>query len=369
MNMSSMTLQQHRCRTANNKDSRCHFCSICGIYMSKSIPRTLFYRSARYNVDDPLKLDGNFILTEMVKKQSFNRFFNAQANHISYRSELISFVEEVAIKLEYTDATYYLGIAILDALLSLYSVDLSQVKLVGYMALNLAAKIHENSAKIPELTSVVQLFENKFDIEEIANCENLLAQVLGYNVNLKTPYTFVDYFLSRGVVSEMDIGRFNTTQIHEKTAQFEKLVAFFLQISASHYEFYKFTSVAVATSVIACARKLMGFDCIWTDDLENLTQVSSDAIEQCSQMLYDAAQELHTDLSPQSVLGTSINKMECPALISGFKSRGSILTEATSEKDDSCEEQPFVSEFSLSDSDEEENETAVRFVVPFNFNC
>lgn len=362
-------IPQHKCTMVSNPSTSCQFCRICGVYMSKSSPKATFYRPAAYEMVDPLRLDNNSILAEMIKRQALNRYYNAQANHLGFRCELVGFVEEVAAKLEYKEATFYLAVAILDALLSLYSVDRAQIKLVGFMALNLAAKIHETSVKIPELCAVVKLFENQFDVDEIANCENMLAQVLGYNLNIKTPHSFVEYFLSKGVVSDMDFAGLSVAQIRTKAAQLEKLVAFFLQTSASFYEFYKFTAIAVSTAVLACARKLMGLEAVWTHDLENLSQVSWDAIEQCTLMLYEAAMRSVPELSLRAIAGDCGEEMECPALLTAMKRQESLMTEATSEKEYSHDEKVRVSEFSLFDSDEEDGEPTSKFVVPYNFNC
>ena len=91
--------------------------------MSQANPKAIFYRSKRYNVIDPYRLDGNTVLPELLSKQASNRYFNAQANHLTFRPELISVLEDISIKLEYSDDTYYLSVSMMDALLSLYSVD------------------------------------------------------------------------------------------------------------------------------------------------------------------------------------------------------------------------------------------------------
>jgi len=361
-------IPQHKCYNIDNSTLKCQFCRVCGVFMSKARPAAVFYRPARFQVADPLRLDNNDVLNELIKKQALNRYYNAQANHMNYRSELLSFVEEVSAKLEYSEATYYLAVAILDALLSLYSVDRSQIKLVGFMALNLAAKIHESSHKIPELSAVSQLFENQFDLEEIANCENMLAQVLNYNLHIKTPHCFVEYFLSKGVLSDADFGSLSAAQINQKTAQLEKIASFFLQTSANYYEFYRFTAIAVSTAVLACARKLLGLEAVWTNDLETLTAVSWDAIEQCTMMLYEAAMRSVPELSLRAIAGECAEELECPALLSGLKKQMSDATEGTNEKEYASERKVRVSAFNLFDSDEEEGEGA-KFDVPYNFNC
>lgn len=369
MNASDLKIPKHKCITLNQANSRCSFCRNCGIHMSKMSPNTKYYRSSKYNVVYLYRMDGNLVLPELIKKQSQNRIYNPNSNHLSYRAELIAFIEEIALKLDYSEATYHLAISMIDALLSMYTIDEKQIKMVCFMALNIAAKMYENNKKIPELTAIAQLFENQFDIEEIATCEIMFSKVLGYNIRIKTPETFVQHFLSVGVVNEEDIGQLPSDLIEEKMCQFDKLVSFFLQTSVNHYAFYSFTSIAVATAAIACARKLMGFTNVWTDELENLTSISMDSIEMCTKMLYEAAEENYPVLTPKNILGTPVEVFECPPILSGFKTRGSIFTEASSEKDENNFDLPQVSEFSLFDSDEEEIDTTTKFVVPFDFNC
>ena len=365
--MNPRQIPQHKC-AHNNTDptQKCQFCNVCGVYMSRANPSVTFLRPDRFAVLDPLRLNNNNVLTELIKKQGQNRYYNAQANHMNYRSELLGFVEEVSHKLEYSDATYFLAVAILDALLSLYSVDRAQIKLVGFMALNLAAKLHENSQKIPEMSAVAQLFENQFELEEISNCENMLAQVLKYNLHIKTPHTFMDYFMSKGVVSDADFASLSPAQIQVKMAQLEKVSAFFMQTSANYYEFYRFTAIAVATAVLACTRKLLGLDAVWTNDLETLTAVSWDAIEQCTVMLYEAAMRSVPELSLRAIAGDSELELECPALLSGLKKQLSDATD-TSEKEYVSDRKVHVSAFNLFDSDEEGE--GARIEVPYNFNC
>ena len=368
MNKAMQEIYPHRCVTSNTASSKCHFCRICGIHMSKNSNGPKYFRSEKFDVLDPFRVDGNVAIIQMVQKQSNNRYYNTQANHISYRNELIGFVEELAVKLDYKESTFHLAIGILDALLSLYTIDRKQIKIVSFMALNLAAKMEENNSKIPEMNAIGQLFENEFSYDELVSCETLLTKVLGYNLNIKTPFTFVEHFLSKGVVSDKDLHVKTQYQINEKIEQFEKLVSFFLQTTLNHYNFYKYTSVAVAASAIACARKLMGFENIWTSELENLTLVRWESIEQCSMMLFEAAKDIYPILTPEAVLGLTFEEFECPALIQRLKSRGSILTEATSEKDDHFDDQPEISEFKLFDSDDEEFVEPMKFILQFEHN-
>lgn len=45
----------------------------------------------------------------------------------------------------------------------------------------------------------------------------------------------------------------------------ENMALEILDISLSFYEFYSFTAIAVASSVVACVRKLIGIKKVWPE--------------------------------------------------------------------------------------------------------
>ena len=298
-----------------------------------------FYRSEKYNIIDPYRLDHDMVLEELIKKQSVNRFHNAKACHLRYRDKIIQFIEELAERLEYKESTFHLAVALVDSLYSLYKVENRMVKLVSFMALHLAAKLEENSEKIPELTSVVRLFDLEFTLGEIKHCETIFANILDYKLNLKTPYTFVEYFFSKGVLDGEDLKYIVVERIEDKLQHFEDLVSYFIRIALDSYSFYKYTSIAIATAAISCARKLIGFPVTWTQNLEQLTRVSSSMIENCSRHLFDLVRDSSPALLEISGKRNDVKSSLNSELLMKYTSQNSIATNHGSEGEFDAAEQ------------------------------
>jgi len=287
----------HDCFSTNGLSERCRFCKICGIYMPR--PQSLsfgstvnrFYRSPRFALVDPTGANSNTILEQMIARQSINRYYNVSVYNIKHRKELIGWMQGTCQDLSYSLATFYLSVAYLDAIFSLYIVKENQLKLIGYLSIYLAAKMEEEDSKIPTLKQMVKLFKEEFSVEEIINCEKFMCKILGFSMNLKTPFSFLMFFFSKGFVSTADLQNLTSADgISKYVENLEKLALFFLDLSSKHYEFYQFTSIAVAATAIACARKCAGVSS-WSIDLEKLTFISWESIKDCSQMVLSCFKE------------------------------------------------------------------------------
>lgn len=276
----------HKCISQYSSLSSAVFCTQCGVFMSRSKNASKFYRSEKYNLVEPFRLDGNLLLSEMVKKQHINRIYKPQAHFIKYRIELLGFMRYLIDRLQYSQCTFYLGVGILDTVLSQFKVGNDKLKLVCFMALHMAAKMEESSDKIPELSIIVKLFENLFNFEEMQEWEINILRSLGYNMYLKTPFTFIEYFLSRGVVNKSELQREVASELEEEINKFENKIMQITELSAKDYYFNSFSPVVVASAIIACARKAMRFPTDWSADLTILTGQKLEDIRECSKALY-----------------------------------------------------------------------------------
>lgn len=281
----------HECFSTNGLSERCRFCKVCGIYMPRpqgpnfGSNANRFYRSPRFTLVDPTGANSNTILEQMIARQSINRYYNVSVHNLQNRTSLIEWMQCICQNLEYSLTTFHLSVAYLDAIFSLYIVKENQLKLIGYLAIYLAAKMEEEDSKIPTIKQTVKMFKDEFSVDEIINCEKFMCKILSYSLNLKTPFLFLMFFFSKGFVSTADLQSLSLSEeITKYVENLEKLALFFLDLSTKHYEFYQFTSIAVAATAIACARKCAGASS-WSIDLEKLTFVSWEAIKDCSQML------------------------------------------------------------------------------------
>ena len=215
----------------------------------------------------------------------------------------------------------------MDGLLSQHAVDKRMIKLVSFMSLYIAAKLQESNEKVPDNKSISKLFDDKYTAKEIEHCEAVLFKVLQYKINLKTPYAFIEHFLSKGVLSDKDLKRTRQNKRSTKVAEFEALVAHFTTTALKDYGFYKYTSIAVATSAIACARSIMNFDVAWTEELEELTRVPFEAIDACSGVLLNSAIAQNSNINKQSINSIREEEFVSSDELWKQKSQSSITTD------------------------------------------
>lgn len=333
MHRNTLEVESHKCTAQVSAHTGRHFCQYCGIYMSKVSNGFKYIRSSKFNCIDPYRLDQDALLVEMVKKQNWNRYYNAKACHLEYREDMITFVEETAENLGYRESTFHLAIALLDGLLAKYSIDKSLIKLISFMSLNIAAKLEENYDNIPDNTCISKLFNNMYTVEEIAHCEMVFGSVLQYRLNLKTPYSFIEYFFSKGVLNNNDLKSIRSNKINSKIMEFESLATHFVRIALKDYNFYKHTSISIAAAAIACARKLMNLYQFWTNDLEDITRVPLKTVIECSDVLFNAT----TITVPSTYSSVELIEMveETCELdqFSKLKSQSSIMTDECLDKE------------------------------------
>ena len=249
--------------------------------------------NAAYALSYADKLDSRAVFNQMIQKQHKNRFYNKSAFHIDIRLSLIKWLEQLKDKLTYSETTYHLSCAILDAVLSVYAVENRHIKMICFMSLHLAAKLHEQDAKILEMVHVKDLFKNEFQLRDIFNCEQMIFRVLDYSPNIKTPYVFLKLLLSQEMLSvnDLDLGA-SINNFNQTTDRFDRLCNLFIKASLMDYSLYKFSALAVATSVIVMARKQLLLDNIWTEKIGELTPLSMRTIIPCADKLYNTC-KLH----------------------------------------------------------------------------
>lgn len=243
-------------------------------------------RSPKYEEEDVHGFNSDFAFQQLLQKQTKNRYFNPQAHHIGYRAKVISWMANLVRKFAYSDSTFHFAVGYFDAVLSLYTVTLKQVKLISYICLYIAAKMEERDGKVPSIEEAFKLFDNEFSSAEIINCEKLVFKILDYQLNIKTPYAFATFFLSRGVLlpSELPAGLHAEART-DFLDKLERLINDLVCQSVNNYAFYRYSSVAIAASAVALARRMMGLSCAWSDTLENLTMLNWQSINECFTLL------------------------------------------------------------------------------------
>lgn len=315
-------ISPHICRPCFTEESNLSnnkFCITCSLFIGNSetgIDRC--HRPSNFDFRNPFRYLSNSILENMIAKQGKNRYFNKKAFHLSFRAKLIEWLTGISLKLNFNRATTHLAISIVDVVLSLYEVKEKQIKLITFISLYMAAKMEDKDTSLPSLESVTELFDFEFDQEDFENCEKMIFKILNYNLNIQSPIKFTSFFVYRGVVFDSDLPEgMSENNIKGLMTGFNYFLEVYLDASVMCYEMYRFTSIAVASAVIACARRASGLKACWNKKLDSLTLISWESIEECVILLEEfTVANFANELGRQVVLATPVKKQ-------------SILTEAS----------------------------------------
>lgn len=251
------------------------FCGVCGIFTT---PSAVGLRPTHLPFKDPTTHSCLILFGNMKSKQHKNRLYNQKAFHLSFRSNVVEWLAGLKEKLGFTTATLHLSVAITDFVFAQFAVEGKQIKALAFMSLYIAAKLEEKDEKLPTLDSVVNLFRGEFNRNELAVCETTLFKITGYQLNLQTPYRFVEFLIFRGVVFDSDVTKEGDVKgLVEGMDFFLKAL---LEISLMSYDLNRFSSLLVACSIIALARKRLGLLILWPSPLEKLTGLEFKAFEE-----------------------------------------------------------------------------------------
>ncbi len=83
-NTSQEFVNDHNCSSFDRHPKRPKFCRICGIHLPTSSNLQML-RSQRYNHQKLYSTVGLSIVNNMVKKQTQNRYYNANPSHLQFR--------------------------------------------------------------------------------------------------------------------------------------------------------------------------------------------------------------------------------------------------------------------------------------------
>lgn len=331
----SLAAPAHQCRTPNSSENISSFCELCGIFLpstslrfgeeggtfltSKALAGEKVIRSSAFELKDPHGARSSQALAEMIRKQGQNRYYHAKPAFLPYRKKVLEWIESLVSKFGFQSSTLNFAMGYFDAVLSLYTVSVAQIKLIAYICIIIAAKMEEQDHKIPMLEEGFKLFDKEFTSDEILNYEKLVFKILNYQLNMKTPFAFAAFFLSKGVLQlcEIPMIRPNSSEASAFAKKLEGLIITIVLRSLRDYDFYKFTSIAVAASSIAVARKILQVPGGWTRHLEELTLLSWPTIQDCAEMLESASADLlpHSFGSPDKFcqVGSLSTKEHSPA--------------------------------------------------------
>ena len=284
--------------------------------------------------------------TNMLNSEQVGRIYKEEMllqEHI--RTEVFKASTELTKYFQYSHHTRYLSLSYIDAVLAKYSIIPSQIIVLGYCSLILAAKLEENYQYLPRIEKAMEILRNVDSKEAIFHYERYIFETIGFNTNLKTPFAFLNLFLQKGVVTENEISEATGEKSRgEFEDTFQHLSLFFLEAAVQRYHFNKYRSSVVAASVIFLTRGCLGLKgltpslekhirCNWhqinecVSFLLNLTKFNNhDFARKFTQAIKEVEKEIHERNNPSSS-GASIIE-ECTQILSQKSSNSEQSSES-----------------------------------------
>ena len=233
----------------------------------------------------PFILNAKEEFKKMLKKQTLNRWYNRNMKNLKERIKIIfGLMQKICKILELQISTFCLSVNIFDAIISKYPVESSQMIPLGIIAVVLASKMNETHDKIITLADISR-YIIPLDVTFLAKMEKKAFSVLGFQLNMILPENFICFLLHQFLSEEYDFFGGKNENKNEITSQFLNIVNYLNLLTMVDYTFYKYTSVAVAVSILMYARKLCGLENLWPDFLEKFTGISVNHVTECISLI------------------------------------------------------------------------------------
>lgn len=224
-------------------------------------------------------------LQQLVRRQPFNRWYNKNIFHRKERIQvLFGILQKSSLLLELQLKTFCLAVNIFDAMISKFPIEIEQMLPVAIVALQVSSKIHEKQGKLISYEDIEKYVWN-YGVEEYCQIEKNMISQLNFQINLVTPNDFLQLILDE-FLDEKYLFFENFESLNEKKSDLLKLIFNLHLITLVDYEFYKFTSLAVAVSILILSRFLLGLD-PWTEKMANFVGISQEHVQDCLLMLYN----------------------------------------------------------------------------------
>ncbi|CAG9320075.1 CCNJL_3 [Blepharisma stoltei] len=238
-------------------------CKVCGAFLPSTRARSI-----RETSDFPsLGIHPQQIINT-YRTSKFTRRYNPSASYLKYRNALIDWICHVGEALNFSALTIHVAVALFDAALAAKDFPKSSLQSLSLVSLFVAAKSEDSDTYLPRFRSLIKY--SKHPTATLRRMELELLTALKWELSAITPYHFVQFYISHGIVYTGDYMR--GKHLSEKSAKYvNKYADFFVEMCLQEYELTQYTPENIACACIAAARKAVDIRCVWPLELEELT--------------------------------------------------------------------------------------------------
>ncbi|GLV35441.1 Cyclin A [Carabus blaptoides fortunei] len=187
----------------------------------------------------------------------------------SMRTILVDWLVEVAEEYRLQTETLYLAVSYIDRFLSYMSVVRAKLQLVGTAAMFIASKYEEIYP--PDVGEFVYITDDTYNKKQVLRMEQLILKVLGFDLSIPTPLTFLTKFC----VSS------------EQSEKIMFLAMYLCEMSMLEADPYlQYLPSMLAASAICVARDTMELE-PWTSELEDTIGYTHRHLQPCVKLLQE----------------------------------------------------------------------------------
>jgi hypothetical protein len=225
------------------------------------------------------------IFNSMVSNQSKNRWYNANVLFKKERIKILfGVIQKTSEILELNINTYCLTIHLFDALAAKFPLEKDEMLPISLVCMQIASKVSENQGKIVNYKDLNEYVYN-YGVDFFLQIEQTIMEHLDYKVNLATPNVILNFLIKKFIFKNSDF--FGDLKENPYIKQnFFKIIMNVHLITLVDYEFYQFSSLAVATSILAFSRILLGLEPL-PENISNFIGLTQNSIKECLKMIYE----------------------------------------------------------------------------------
>lgn len=219
----------------------------------------------------------------MMQKQEKNRLYNPQSSSLIFREELVSSLQKWSLNCSLGATTLYTATTYLDVVIATWDIAESSADKIALICLLIATKFHETCDQAPKVRYIHKMCKEAIGEVDVMRFENAVANTLNWDFDVQTPFHFVSFYLSKGVVFSSDtIPNGSISSLLENVRRFSSRASL---IALNNYDLNKYSSHIIGATSVALSRLEYGILPIWPQELSELSWVRWEDLEKCFDIL------------------------------------------------------------------------------------
>jgi len=225
---------------------------------------------------------------------------------VDARRVLVDWLIEVQGEYNLSQTTLFLAVNYLDRFLSVQELPKNQLQLLGVCLLWIASKYEDQNP--PTLTQLIFICDDAYEMKNILAMEQLILQVLKFELTAETPYNFLHRILNR---------------LNIKDEKFTNITQFIAESTLLSTSFVNFLPSCIAASILYTTHHLFGGD----DETKckinkySIYNINDIEIVECIELINNQLTNLSNSLNPnESTYLALIEKYEIltPGIIESY---------------------------------------------------